>query len=219
MIMKFYKFNLSLILLGVFMLVGCSQEEWGNQIDSSSFNDSKPITTSNIEANSNNSTQWYFDIIESEDPFVAFNELSNNDKAIFWSIKYNLFEEHFDLTEEQMLYLHELSGFVYEAHLIQDYDVEAFNELNKNILAVFEPNQAMDLIYYLDLPSTENEAYACFWCNEIVEAEPCIINELPQGGHYLSRKVRIKRYRFGIYIGDHPQEEIPCTWEEWLAEE
>lgn len=77
----------------------------------------------------------------------------------------------------------------------------------------------MDLIYYIDNPSTVT-THGCFWCNEIVEpVGPCEIKPLPQGGYYLGRDGFVQKYRFGIRWGGLVPVEIPCTMFDWLDED
>ncbi|MFD2697803.1 hypothetical protein ACFSQ0_07345 [Mesonia sediminis] len=221
--MKNQKLNLSLILLGIVLFFGCSRDEvLNNEVKSLEKNGqlkdvNRSKTSEEYEMQTNSTEGWYFDIINSNNATAEFNALSNEEKANFWVIKYNIFEENSELSDEQMQYLNILSSFVHDAHLNQNYNEYEFNVLNKHILAVFEPNQVIDLIYYLDTPSLGVEPNACFWCNEIVDPGPCEIKERPQGGYYLARNATVKKYRFGIAMGGGSVE-VPCTWQEWVAE-
>lgn len=101
----------------------------------------------------------------------------------------------------------------------QGYDFTQFEEINQNVIAFFNPDQAMDLIYYIDNPSTVT-TYGCFWCNEIVEPiGPCEIIPLPQGGYYMRRLGAVIKYRFGIPWNTIENVEIPCSMFDWLDED
>lgn len=153
--------------------------------------------TPDYETKSVDEKLYYF-VVNSDDPQAYFETLSNEDKATVWKIKYQLFEEKTDLNEKQRDILYDLRLFVNGAQLAQDYNFTQLEEINQNVIAFFNPDQAMDLIYYIDNPSTAT-TYGYFWCDEIVEPDgPCEINPLPQGGYYMRRLRTVIKYRFGI---------------------
>lgn len=213
-------YTLSLILsisISLF-LFSCSKDELNiNQEDFSKSEVTNIDATPDYEAKGV-SEKLYHNIINSDDPQTYFDNLSKEEKAIVWATKYQLFEENTVLNDKQESILYSLSSFVYQAQLDQDYDFAELEEINQQVIAFFNPDQAMDLIYYIDIPSTKTTS-GCFWCDEIVDAGPCEIKELPQGGHYLSRVGWVQKYRFGIPWGKEREVEIPCTMIDWVIED
>gem|GEM_PF-5154017 len=200
------------------LLSSCSKDELN--INQKNLNEGEVTsidTTPDYEAKGAGEELYYF-IINSDDPQAYFDELSVEEKAIVWATKYQLFEESTELNDTQETILYALSSFVYQAQLDQDYDFKQFEEINQNVIAFFNPDQAMDLIYYIDNPSTVT-THGCFWCDEIVEPGPCEIKPLPQGGYYLGRDGFVQKYRFGIRWGEPVPVEIPCTMFDWLDED
>lgn len=205
------------IILSIGVMTSCSQDEISSvnqrelEVTSVENNDVTP----DYETKSVDEKLYYF-VVNSGDPQAYFETLSNEDKATVWKIKYQLFEEKTDLNEKQRDILYDLRLFVNGAQLTQDYDFTQFEEINQNVIAFFNPDQAMDLIYYIDNPSTAT-TYGCFWCDEIIDHGPCIKEELPQGGDYFYRKGEVQRYRFGIPWGKRDVK-IPCSKLDWGLE-
>ncbi len=193
------------LILCVFFITSCTSDNYNK-------NNQRKLTSNSISI-----AQIYQNVIDDENPMGIMDKFPNSIKAELWRYKYNLFKSQHNLDSIQMHYLNRLSDFVYQAQIEQGYDKTAAKQLNTYIIGHFTPNQAMDLVYYIDNPSSGISESNCFWCSEVVSQGPCEIKERPDGSQYLGRDGQVQRYRFGIRWGaPRDVDYIPCDWEDWL---
>ncbi|WP_304139620.1 hypothetical protein, partial [Mesonia mobilis] len=95
----------------------------------------------------------YYDVLNSDNPQESYDALSNEDKALVWQTKYEIFSENSNLNQDQLDAINNLSEFVYDAQLNQDYNLEESYEIeNQLIVAGFTNTDLKNLIISVDNP-------------------------------------------------------------------
>lgn len=209
--MKINYLKITLALVCSLAIFSCSKDEESINTENEVF-EKTTFSTSSI----------YYDVLNSDNPQESYDALSNEDKAIVWQTKYEIFTNKTELTINQRDALNLLSTFTYNAQLQQDYDIQESNSINSELINTgFSTGQIISLLFHIDNPTIPGEpGYTtdCFWCNEITEEGPCHAEEY--NGHYhLVKNIEYKKVRGFITISSGHTGQIPCSddeIDEWL---
>lgn len=157
----------------------------------------------------------YYDVLNSDNPQESYDALSNEDKAIVWQTKYEIFSENSNLNEEQLDAINNLSEFVYNAQLNQDYNLEESYEIEKQlIMSGFTNTDLKNLIIAVDNPfePAPGNQTECLVCSVIVEEGPCHAEEY-NGHTHLVKDVKVVK-KFLVFKSEPRDAQIPCSDEE-----
>jgi len=157
----------------------------------------------------------YYDVLNSDNPQESYDALSNEDKALVWQTKYEIFSENSNLNQDQLDAINNLSEFVYDAQLNQDYNLEESYEIeNQLIVAGFTNTDLKNLIISVDNPfepSPGNQT-DCLICTTIIDEGPCHPEEY-NGHWHLVKDVKIQK-KFLIFKSEPKDAKSPCDDEE-----
>lgn len=200
------------------IIFSCSTENDNNE-DIESFNVKETYERIVYTKSSQNRDSYTANSID----MVAYEALTDSQKAELWNYKYQLFENSSDFSQTQTEILNNVKEFSRNAIANGNYNDETASALDLLVQEHFSIDQYVDLMFYLNNPSVQDvdsnasARLGCFWCNEIVGEGSCRLT-YHNGNAVVVKTVEFRRRRFLIGWSTGFAD-VPCSddeiFEQW----